>query len=308
MFCAVWTMIRALRLDTRFPLVPLSGLTPFLFPVAVAATGLAAFLRRRPAAAVAGASAFGLGLLLAPRAIGGADDVEGRPLRVMAANVYRGRADAEVLAELVRLRRVELLAVQELTPDFVRRFELAGISATLPHSVLQARKGVGGSGVWSAHALRESGSGGTPFAQSGALVLEPGPEVAVLSVHPRPPNAAATRDAWAAGIEALPPPAERGPVQLLLGDFNATLDNSVFLDLLDGGYADAAERMGAGLIPTWPAAAGPSRYLPMTIDHLVYDRDRAGVRDYAVLGLPGSDHHAIYAELVLKGARAGRPA
>ena len=218
----------------------------------------------------------------------------------MAANVYRGRADCAALVELVREREVELLAVQELTPDFALRFEDAGISSVLPHAVLRARKGVGGSGVYSSHSLRESGSGGARFEQAGARVLEPGPDVAVLSVHPRPPNAPVARDEWQAEIEAFPSPTGGGPVQLLLGDFNATLDNSVFIDLLEDGYADAAERMGAGLVSTWPAADGPNRYLPMTIDHLLYDRERAGVRDFAAFDLAGSDHRAIYAELVIR--------
>ena len=74
---------------------------------------------------------------------------------------------------------------------------------------------------------------------------------------------------------------------------------------LDAGYpavplVTAAERMGDGLRPTWPAIRGSHRYLPVTIDHVIYDRDRAGVRDYAMLDLPGTDHRTIYTELVLR--------
>jgi hypothetical protein len=42
----------------------------------------------------------------------------------------------------------------------------------------------------------------------------------------------------------------------LAGDFNATLDQSEFRDVLGRGYYDAAERMGDRLNPTWPAIRG----------------------------------------------------
>jgi hypothetical protein len=37
----------------------------------------------------------------------------------------------------------------------------------------------------------------------------------------------------------------------------------------------------------------------VTIDHVLYDRDRVGVIDFQVLDLPGSDHRTIYAGLVV---------
>jgi endonuclease/exonuclease/phosphatase (EEP) superfamily protein YafD len=97
----------------------------------------------------------------------------------------------------------------------------------------------------------------------------------------------------------MPAPTSNGPEEILAGDFNATLDQSDFRDLLDRGYFDAAERMGDGLTPTWPAIRARARYLPVTIDHVLYDRDRVGVHDFQVLTLPDSDHRTIYAELVL---------
>jgi hypothetical protein len=58
--------------------------------------------------------------------------------------------------------------------------------------------------------------------------------------------------------------------------------------------------MGDGLTPTWPAIRASDRYLPVTIDHVLYDRDRVGVRDFDTLDLPHTDHRTIYAELVLR--------
>jgi hypothetical protein len=57
--------------------------------------------------------------------------------------------------------------------------------------------------------------------------------------------------------------------------------------------------MGDGLTPTWPALKTATRFRPVTIDHVLYDRDRVGVIDFQVLDLPGSDHRTIYAGLVV---------
>jgi hypothetical protein len=41
-------------------------------------------------------------------------------------------------------------------------------------------------------------------------------------------------------------------VRILLGDFNAKLDNAALRGLIDSGYRDAADAVGAGLRPTRP--------------------------------------------------------
>ena len=62
------------------------------------------------------------------------------------------------------------------------------------------------------------------------------------------------------------------------------------------GYRDAADVAGEGLEPTWPQ--DEYRSPPVTIDHVLADR-RIGFADYDVLDLPGSDHRAVFARLVL---------
>jgi endonuclease/exonuclease/phosphatase family metal-dependent hydrolase len=85
---------------------------------------------------------------------------------------------------------------------------------------------------------------------------------------------------------------------VLAGDFNATLDQAEFRDVVDRGYADAGEVTGKGLEPTFPTMG--HRLLPPTIaiDHVLADR-RLGISEYGVDDLPGSDHRAIHAQLVL---------
>jgi endonuclease/exonuclease/phosphatase (EEP) superfamily protein YafD len=294
--CAIWALVRTLGLEGGYPFVGVIAYTPYAFGVAVIAFAVALGLRRWAAAGLAGLAVALLALALVPRVSGGPDDVEGTPLRVMSANVLKGRGDAEQLLEHVREHDVELLTVQELTPEFAERFRRAGAQSELPHSVLTAEDGVIGSGIYSSHPLR-GGPGHFADQARSTVELGPGAGLEVLSVHPPIPN---FDEAWRNGLRELPSTGDEALPWLLLGDFNATWDHDEFRDLVDRGYADAGERMGQGLTPTWPATDKPARYLPVTIDHLLYDRERFGVRDYEVLDLDGSDHRPLYAELVLR--------
>jgi endonuclease/exonuclease/phosphatase (EEP) superfamily protein YafD len=123
--------------------------------------------------------------------------------------------------------------------------------------------------------------------------------VEVLSVHPMVPRSEANMDQWRADLRALPPATPRGAVRILAGDFNATLDHAEFRRVVDRGYEDVADEVGHGLRATWPANG--RRTLPVTIDHVLAD-ERCGVRDVRVIELPGSDHRAVVAELVLPRA------
>jgi endonuclease/exonuclease/phosphatase family metal-dependent hydrolase len=126
------------------------------------------------------------------------------------------------------------------------------------------------------------------------MVLPDGRRLRLVAVHPFPPNMGV--DVWREALESLPA-SDPGAPWLLAGDFNATFDQAEFRDLVDRGYRDAGAATGKGLQPTWPS----DRVFPwglMTIDHVLADR-RIGVAEYGVDGLPGSDHRAIHARLVL---------
>ena len=69
--------------------------------------------------------------------------------------------------------------------------------------------------------------------------------------------------------------------------------------MLGRGYADAADEVGEGLVATWPATGKPFQYLPVTIDHLVFERGRMRVSEFEVLELEGTDHRPVFAELVI---------
>jgi endonuclease/exonuclease/phosphatase (EEP) superfamily protein YafD len=221
-------------------------------------------------------------------------DRSGRPLRVLAANLYLGRGDVKTVVELVREHRVDVLNLLELTPEAVDELDRAGLFDLLPYRVLRPAAGGAGSGVVCRHPLSElSLVGPSRLAQPSVHVDLGGIAVQVVAVHPVPPTVSAA--AWREESAVLPRPASIGPVRILAGDFNATLDHAVFRQLLRTGYLDAGQQCGAGLVPTWPGLAVPPL---VTLDHIVVDA-RATVVAFRVFDLPGSDHRCVYAELLL---------
>jgi endonuclease/exonuclease/phosphatase (EEP) superfamily protein YafD len=69
-------------------------------------------------------------------------------LRVLTLNVMRGLADpAVIVAELAR-HDIDVLAIQELTPEMARRLADAGLAGLLPACHLDPRPGSGGTGLW----------------------------------------------------------------------------------------------------------------------------------------------------------------
>jgi len=294
----LWALVRAFGLEGNGPLTTALFFTPYAAVAALLVAGIAVALRNWAAATVAALAAAYLMAVVLPRAIG--DETEwpaGRQtLSVLSANVYLGGADPNELIALVDRYRPDLLSVQELTPMFAAKLRRTGIDRRLPHSVLETQPRGRGGGLYARRPLTA-----LPqqtrffFRMPRAMISLPGNQrLRVVAVHPQPPNMSIER--WREGLESLPAPGVGIP-WILVGDFNATFDQVEFRDLVDGGYRDAGELAGKGLEPTWQ---GPEK-LPwgfMTIDHILAD-DRLGIADYGVEDLPGSDHRAIHARLVL---------
>jgi endonuclease/exonuclease/phosphatase (EEP) superfamily protein YafD len=307
--CLAWALMRTFGLERGYPLQALVAWTPWVVPVAFGACLAAILMRRWPAVALAGAAAILLLIAVVPRMTGdghapaGADGPE---LRVLSTNLKLGEADASAVADLVRDGEIDVLCVQELTVPMLVRLDDAGLTDLLPHEVATPAQKSQGSAIFARYPLRPAGSVepvGYPFVMPRATVEVPGaPAVDAISVHPVPPTGSAAVADWQAGLEALPETGEPGPLTLLVGDFNATLDHREFREVLDRGYVDAADATGKGLAATWPERlARPG----VTIDHVVAD-ERVAITDYAVHDLPGSDHRAVSAVLRLPGDDGAR--
>ena len=279
--------------------IQLVAFTPYVAGGALLPAVLALALRRRRAAVVALVTAIGLGAAVAPRAVGSVEAAAGRPvLRVLAANLLAGAADPAAVVDLVRRAEVDVLAVQELTPDAATSLDRHGLRALLPHRVLEPIVGTEGSGLYSRLPLRDTGvrRNGGGFRQAyGTLTPHGGAPVTVESVHPMAPASAWALPWWERDLAAQPPATPDGPVRVLAGDFNATLDHARLRRLLRTGYRDAADVVGAGLVGTWGPYDGDP-IPPVTLDHVLADR-RVRVLDFAVHPVPGSDHRAVLAVL-----------
>ena len=292
----VWAAARGLGLDRGHPVVAVLAFTPFAAATSVLPLGVALALGAWRAAALAAITALALLAAVAPRALPGPDPGSGRggpqgpELTVMTSNVYAGRADARAVMRLVAEHDVDVLSLQELTPAAVAALDRAGARRRLPGRVLEARPGAAGSGLMARAALTPSGPRDTTGAAQPEGRLPDGTRV--KAVHPRPPISGWSERDWRRELRALP---SAGGRRILAGDFNATLDHRQLRAVLARGYVDAADVAGEGLTPTWPVGR---RRPPITIDHLLVP-DGSAVRRFSVHRVPGSDHRAVIATVVL---------
>ena len=259
---------------------------------------LALVLRQRAAALAALLAALALGAVVAPRALGGASDAEGGngpALRVMTANMYVGHGSPRWLARAVARERPDVLSVQELTPGLEQELADAGLEDLLPYTVIASAPGGGGMGSTRACRSRRSTGPTSRSRRPPARCGSPVPRPWRSSRSTAPPPLRRRIEAWRADLRRMPGATPDGAVRVLAGDFNATIDHAEFRRVLDTGYEDAAAAVGAGLQWTWPDRR---RAPPVAIDHVLADR-RVGVREVEVLEIPGSDHSAVLAEIVL---------
>ncbi|HUA29092.1 MAG TPA: endonuclease/exonuclease/phosphatase family protein [Streptosporangiaceae bacterium] len=290
------------------PVAPLVSFAPQAM-----AGGLLGYLllgRRRVAAAVAGLTGAALASVVLPRAIRRPQpEPDGPVLRVITANLLKGRADEETLVRLVQRSGADVLFLQELTESAVVRLKQAGLADVLPHELIDVRGETSlGSGIYARHPLAEGKSLPPSFAAQprARLELPGGLGVDVACIHTNPPNPPrpAKVARWREELALLPPAADSpdAPPLVLAGDFNATLDHESFRGVLRRGLVDAAAQLGRGLVPTW--APFPGWPGTLTIDHVLLD-PRCAVLAVEVHPLPGSDHRAVYAEFRLPARQAG---
>lgn len=309
---AGWAAVRVAGVERGVPTVQMMAFTPYAAIGSVVPLVAALATRRWGATLLAAGATATLAASVLPRALatrsvragGGHPEDSGRPLRVMTANLLHGEADPAALVRLVRREGVDLLAMQEYTAPAEAAMLDAGLAAVLPYRVTHPAPRGFGSALYSRFPLTEDGwvQAATGFGQTRARVDVPMAEpVAVTSVHlSSPADRARTRN-WE--VDLSNPGAltdDAGPVRVLLGDFNATLDHALLRAFLRSGYRDAADAAGAGLTPTWPYLRW---YVPrVTLDHVLVD-DRVRVGRVTAHELPGSDHRALIAELTVPASR-----
>lgn len=224
-------------------------------------------------------------------------------IRVLSANLRKGRADARSFVGLAK-GGADVITVSELTPEEIRRLSRAGIEAAFPYSVLIPAPGAGGFGLWSRFPLTEfrpAKHRKADFAAARIRVPDARFDPLVASVHITSPVTVEPNsfDNWRNGITSIKAKLadfadNAGPAAVIIaGDFNSTPDMRQFRDLLTNGYRDAVEQTGAGFAPTFPS----NKWFPpvIVIDHVL--TRNAAASSIRTVNLPASDHRALLATI-----------
>jgi endonuclease/exonuclease/phosphatase (EEP) superfamily protein YafD len=237
-----------------------------------------------------------------PTSASGARGGGGGELRVLTVNTGYGRADVADLVAQVRSRKIDVLSVQELTPELVTGLGAAGLRGELPHSVLRPEEGYTGTGIWSRWPVTPLGDiPGTQSATPRTRVQPPsGPPFTVIAVHPTAPAGLGTDKRWRTDLHLVRDVIREtagggnGPL-VVAGDFNATRDHALFRELLAPGLDDALDVAPGGpwLGFTFPVGQG---YPPlMRLDHILFTRNGLRCVSAATVPVPGTDHRGVVA-------------
>lgn len=229
-------------------------------------------------------------------------------LTVLQLNVRFGTADPGATAGLARRTGADVVALDELTPEALDALRDQGLTRRLPHHAGAAVEGEGGVEVFSRYRLTDVRR--LDVRTGGWLVRVHAPTpfwlVAVHADQPFVVPALWRHDLAVVGdvVGHL-----SGP-RLVVGDLNATVDHAPLRRLLGAGLDDAAREANAGWQPTWPGADGPRGLRSVglvAIDHVLLGGGVGAVStDTAVV--PGTDHRALVARLVLPGRGPGAAA
>jgi len=298
---AAWAVLRLSGFEGGLRTVQLLAFTPYVALASLAPLVAAAATRKVWPALVASLVSLALAACVVPRFLADGDNPSGgTTIRVLSVNMMLGLADPHRIVDLVREHQVDVLALQEYTAQARDGLAAAGLDELLPYHAEQPENWAAGSALYSRYPLGDEGvrvhkSG---FRQAQATLSVPAARpVQLESVHPCAPIGAPGARCWPVDLADQPSATPAGPVRILLGDFNATLDHSALRRLIGTGYRDAADVVGAGFARTWPF--DERWYIPaVTIDHVLVDR-RIGVTGIHTYAMKNSDHRALFATLRL---------
>lgn len=292
--------VRLTGFDYWYPMTQLIAFTPYCVPAGVVI--VAAFLvqRRWFAAVLTGLATIAVSLLVLPRLVPDSPAVaDGVAIRVMSVNLRIGGADAADIAALAKRAEVDVIAFQEFTPDTGTRLDQADMTR-FPFRSIHPRGLALGSAIYSRLPIRDDGvrRHASGFYQARGTLSVPGiGDVRIESAHPCAPTGAARSRCWTDDLADQPSAADGTP-QILLGDFNATLDHAALRKLLAGGYTDAAASVGKGLTPTWPFDRPVPR---IAIDHVLFSPAIAA-KTFTTYPVRGTDHRCIIADLTIRAS------
>lgn len=292
----VFALLRLFALDSGHLLISAFAFTPWVAFTAFIPLVVTVLMHAHWPAVTAGLVVLIFFLLLGGRALPGPNPTANGPrVTIMTLNTSAGGADERSIVDLVKSYRVEILSLQELTPQFVSRLREAGLERELPFALDDSRPKVHGAGIWSRQPIARTFTQTNPKRPASPEAAIIGLGIRVRAVHPLPPVSSQSATRWKRELAALPAAATRdGSLRILAGDFNATLDHSALRAVVNRGYTDAADATGDGLAGTWPTYGT----ITIAIDHVLVD-GRIRVEKVRGMSLLGSDHRALIVQLRL---------
>ncbi|WP_084038601.1 endonuclease/exonuclease/phosphatase family protein [Demequina sp. NBRC 110053] len=273
------------------PLALLVALAPWALLGAAVAVVLAVVGRSAVLAAAAVIVAMPVVLWNAPLWTSGAVPAGPRALTVATVSMTFGQADPHAVVALVRDHEVDVLAIQELTPEAAEALVAAGLEDELAHDAAYPEPGFTGTGLWSREPLLSETAVPGFVSRTIRAELDAVGGLTVVAPHPAAPGPW-RHEGWSADTTALVSLLDGidGPT-LVVGDLNLTRDHRAFRDLLDQGLIDAVDQAGAGLPMTFPEQRTAFPFV--AIDHvLARDVDFAAT-DVDTDVVAGSDHRAL---------------
>ena len=222
----------------------------------------------------------------------------GPSFRLMTLNVYKGNAD--LFGVTAAAEQADVVVLAEVTEDFLRRLETPYWRERYPYAVGSFEQRVSDTAVFSRFPLSASQAlGQTSFQQWVMTLAVPGRSpVRLIAAHPCNPFCGN-------GLFASDHALLRASVQanlvyplVVAGDLNATSDHAPLQALHQDGMRDAADLVGTGWQPTYPA----NRAVPplIAIDHILVD-DQLTATALTRLRVSGTDHLGLLATVAGAG-------
>jgi endonuclease/exonuclease/phosphatase (EEP) superfamily protein YafD len=219
-------------------------------------------------------------------------------VRVVEVDGAGGRASARDIVQLSRSYDADVVVVTGLTSQLAHELTVQGLGTVLASRWVSIPAGTGaGTGLWSrlnVSNLKPLSGLSAPSVQGTISFGSASVQITVAALAGRPLLPGADWRSDLGDLAALP---KSGP-QFIVGGLDATPWQPAFRKLTKAGWHDAADVVGQGLRPTWPAWS-PLPVAPL--DHVLV-RGGLGVSGTTTRKVAGTDHRALVATLILHPA------
>ncbi len=231
----------------------------------------------------------------APRWVAGAPQI-----RVHSINLNRNNPDVAPAFAAARKSNADVVILLEYVSRFDSELKASGLLDRYPTMVRDSHTDTDVL-LTNLPVVRTevAHAGGRPYPI--AAVMAGGREVTVAGVHPQSPYQFSTLSRWTENTSGIATVLQGAESAIAVGDFNSTLWNRPFRELLDAGFVDASEYLGEGLVRTWgPRPVGPLGNLDLLgIDHAI-SKGALVPLHFATSYVHGSDHRSISATFAVR--------